>query len=131
MLKKLSKETLMYLIFGVLTTAIDYISALIMFYFTEKEFLSNTVAWIIAVIFAYITNKLFVFESKSFDKNIISKEFPSFVGSRVATLIGSTIIIWMCNLIHMQFFISKFASSVFAIVGNYVLSKLFVFKKKE
>ena len=130
MLEKLSKETIMYLIFGVFTTAVDYVSALILFHFTEKEILSNTIAWVIAVLFAYITNKLFVFESKSFDKSVLTKEIHSFVGSRVATLIGSTLIIGLCNIIHLHFAISKLASSFFAIVGNYILSKLFVFKNK-
>lgn len=130
-MKKLTKETVMYLIVGIATTVIDYVAAMIAFSILNEELTANTTAWVVAVAFAYITNKLFVFESKSFQKDVLLHEIPSFVGSRVATLIGGNIIVYVATIFGIPFSFSKIASSGFAIVGNYVLSKLFVFKNEK
>ena len=82
--KMLNRETLVYLVFGVLTTAVDYISFAVFYYVLDlNEVLSNTIAWAFAVAFAYITNKLFVFNSKSFELKLLIKEISSFVIARI------------------------------------------------
>lgn len=83
--KEKIKELVLYLVFGVLTTVVN----LIVYALCNKVMdvlISNVVAWIAAVAFAYVTNKLFVFESKSWAKNIVVKEVISFAGARLLTL---------------------------------------------
>lgn len=126
-----NKEAFMYLIFGVLTTAVDYIVALICFHGAGfGEITSNNIAWLISVAFAYITNKLFVFESKSFQGRILFKEIISFLSARIITLIMADIIIWGASELNIGFLAAKIASSVVVIVANYVFSKLIIFHKK-
>ena len=84
--KIINKEAILYIVFGVLTTIINLIS----YYFfsniiTINYLISNTIAWIISVIFAYMTNKLYVFNSKSIRIDIIIKEFTKFINCRLAS----------------------------------------------
>lgn len=129
------KEIIMYLIFGVLTTVIS----LIVYYALTYTILNpnnsiylqiaNILSWIAGVLFAYFTNRKYVFESKNENK---LKEFISFVGARVTTLILDMIIMGVgVSLLHGNDKILKLISQVLVIVGNYVLSKLIVFKKKN
>ena len=129
------KEIIMYLIFGVLTTIIS----LIVYYALTYTILNpnnsiylqiaNILSWIAGVLFAYVTNRKYVFESKNKNK---LKEFTSFVGSRVTTLILDMLIMGVgVSLLHGNDKILKLISQVLVIVGNYVLSKLIVFKKKN
>lgn len=92
-LKKLiNKETITYLIFGVLTTVVNFIAFEACDRLFEKTasvdltLLTNVIAWVASVAFAYVTNKLFVFESKSWKGSVLIKEIPSFVGARVFSL---------------------------------------------
>ena len=129
------KEIIMYLIFGVLTTIIS----LIVYYALTYTILNpnnsiylqiaNILSWIAGVLFAYFTNRKYVFESKNKNK---LKEFTSFVGSSVTTLILDMLIMGVgVSLLHGNDKILKLISQVLVIVGNYVLSKLIVFKKKN
>ena len=121
-----NKEAFMYLIFGVLTTAVDYIVALLCFHGAGfGEITSNNIAWLVSVAFAYITNKLFVFESKSFQGRVLFKEIVSFLSARIITLIMADIII-----LNTDFLTAKIVSSVVVIVANYIFSKLIIFRKK-
>ena len=79
------KEIVMYLIFGVLTTVVNLIAFSIFKKFTPV-LIANVIAWIFAVAFAYVTNKLFVFESKSWKKDVVIKEAASFTGARLFSL---------------------------------------------
>lgn len=129
------KEIIMYLIFGVLTTIIS----LIVYYALTYTILNpnnsiylqiaNILSWIAGVLFAYFTNRKYVFESKNKNK---LKEFTSFIGTRVTTLILDMLIMGVgVSLLHGNDKILKLISQVLVIVGNYVLSKLIVFKKKN
>ena len=129
------KEIIMYLIFGVLTTVIS----LIVYYALTYTILNpnnsiylqiaNILSWIAGVLFAYFTNRKYVFESKNENK---LKEFTSFVGARVTTLILDMLIMGVgVSLLHGNDKILKLISQVLVTVGNYVLSKLIVFKKKN
>ncbi len=138
--KVVSKEVVSYLFFGVLTTVV----ALITFGFFNKftdVLISNVLSWIAAVTFAFITNKLFVFESKSWKWKIISKEIPTFAGARVLTLgieeLGLLVLIkWLHLDVPLTFsFISgamviKIFISVIVVILNYIFSKILIFKKK-
>jgi len=89
--------------------------------------ISNLFSWILSVLFAYFTNRVFVFKSK--EKNL-KKEATNFIGSRVLTLLLDMVVMFL--LVTMLGFndkLGKIISQIFVIVGNYIISKLFVFKK--
>ena len=91
--------------------------------------IANFISWVAGVIFAYITNRKFVFESKNDNK---IKEASKFVASRIITLIADMIIMFLgVTTLHLNDKIVKLISQVIVIVSNYVFSKLFVFVKKE
>lgn len=130
--KFINPETISYLIFGVLTTVINI---LVFMFCYEKlhwnEVIANTVAWTIAVIFAFITNKLYVFKSKSFEVNIFWRELITFLVARLLSLGVDDLGIWLLvGVNHANDLISKIAMNVIVVIINYVLSKLIIFKKK-
>ena len=130
--KFLNRETIIYTIFGVLTTVVDYVAFSIFHYGIQvNEIISNTIAWALAVAFAYITNKLYVFESKSFNIKTLAKEIPSFVLARVFSLVVTNVFLLFAAHIGMNMLLAKALISIVVIVLNYIFSKLFVFTKKE
>lgn len=127
------KEIISYLIFGVLTTIVS----LAVYYISVFTFLNpdnsiqlqiaNILSWIAGVAFAYFTNRKYVFESKNENK---LKEATKFVSSRITTLLLDMFIMWLgVTILHFSDKLIKLVSQVLVIIGNYVLSKLFVFKK--
>lgn len=132
-LYKKYEEILNYLIFGVLTTIISILTyALFTNMFSIGIFISNILSWLIAVLFAFITNKLFVFKSKNenLSGNII--ECLKFYASRLFSLGAESLILFIgVNLMHINDMIIKVIAQVIVIVLNYILSKLLVFKKKN
>lgn len=127
-LYKKYKEIINYLIFGGLTTLISIVTyALFAKVFNIDYLISNVLSWIIAVLFAYITNKIFVFESKS-KKNI--KEITSFFFFRVVSLIMEMVILYIfVDMLYIDDLVTKIIAQVIVIVANYIFSKVFVFKK--
>lgn len=145
--KLVNRETVTYVVFGVLTTLVN----LLVFkgfdvLFNGKYYLfTNTIAWIAAVAFAYVTNKLFVFESKSWKLDVIKKEIPSFLGARIASYFVEQAGLWIfVELLHFDekvfdFILVKLSGKITAkliigvivVVINYVLSKFIIFSKKE
>lgn len=126
------KEIIMYLIFGVLTTVVSLVSYYLLTFTilnpnnAVQLQIANIISWILSVAFAYVTNRKYVFESKS---NDIIKEVGSFVGGRVATLLLDMLIMFVfVTLLHFNDKLFKLISQVVVIVANYVISKLFVFK---
>ena len=90
------------------------------------------VSWICAVTFAFFTNKKYVFKNETNGKKEFFKVFVSFYGARIATLVMEWLIFFIfCDLLHISRTIITFASQVIIFIANYVLSKLFVFKKKD
>lgn len=132
-LYKKYKEIINYLIVGVLTTivslAIYYISVFT-FLNPENAFqlqIANILSWIAGVTFAYFTNRKFVFESKNTNK---IQEATKFVSSRITTLLLDMFVMWLgVTVLCFSDKIIKLISQVLITIGNYVLSKLFVFKK--
>ena len=127
------KEIINYLIVGGLTTVVSLLTYYICVYTflnPENAFelqLANIISWIIAVIFAYFTNRKFVFESK----NSKLKESIKFIGSRIITLLLDMLTMYIgVTLLLFNDKIIKLVSQIIVIVGNYIISKLFVFKKK-
>ena len=126
------KPILMYLFFGGLTTVIS-IAVFAAFYEGIKlnESVANVISWICAVLFAYVTNRTWVFNSQA-KGNAIVKEMISFFGGRLSTLlIEEVILIVFITLLSFNGMIVKIAAQVVVLVLNYVISKIFVFRKTE
>lgn len=126
------KFIILYGIFGVLTTVINIgVYGVLYSGLGVSNVISNVIAWIISVLFAFITNKLWVFESKSFNFKLFVKELGSFTICRVATGVLDLGIMFVgVDLLKGPAIILKIASNIIVIILNYVMSKIFVFKKK-
>lgn len=126
------KSLVMYVIFGGLTTIVNMVSYYLSFNVLEIPNVPSTViAWVLAVLFAFITNKLWVFDSKSFDSKTLLHEVPSFFGCRAATGVLDVAIMYLAvDLMHWNPTLWKLISNVLVIIINYVASKLVIFKKK-
>ena len=125
-----AKEVLWYGFFGVLTTLINIVS----FYFLDKAgmdvYIANLLAWVLSVLFAFVTNKLFVFHSKSMQFSVFLKVMISFFFFRLFSLGIDMGGMFIClNFLSMGKMISKIFMNVIVIIANYIFSKLFVFKK--
>lgn len=131
------EEKWMYLLFGGLTTVISIVSKLVAFAAIPgepvwEESVVVTISWICAVTFAFFTNKKYVFKNETKTTAEFWKVFFSFYGSRLATYVMEQIIFLVfCTWLNMSEVVITFASQVLIFVANYVLSKLFVFKKKD
>ena len=134
LLKKLiTKETILYIIFGILTTLTDWLTYALLRHIDITYQLSTILSWAAAVAFAFVTNKLYVFESKDLSPQTLWKEATSFTACRAAT--GLFTLIAMIALVDglgiQQDMICKIFVSVISLVLNYILSKLFIFKKNK
>lgn len=128
---KKNKEILLYLFFGGLTFLVSIISyAFLNIQIGWNALIANIGSWILAVSFAYVTNRVWVFDSNAETTADFIKEITSFIGGRVATLVIEELIlfIFITNL-GMNSMLVKIVAQVIVIVLNYVISKLIVFKK--
>lgn len=154
------KEIILYIIFGVLTTLVNWVTYWIceplissglhgdqvMFslfgmditYTTFAVFLANFIAWVAGVLFAFVTNKIWVFESKSWKPSVALKEFWLFVAARLITGVlewfGVPLLVAIGlnqPLFGVEGFVAKILVSVIVIILNYVFSKLIIFKNKD
>ena len=156
--KFFTKEIISYVFFGVLTTAV----ILLTFYLFKQLFISigwegvlnlvipensrilevfsggseyldaNCIAWVAGVIFAFVTNKLWVFDSKSWKPSVAGKEFTGFIGARIFSFVVETLIMFvMVSLLHFSDFIAKVVVGIIVVILNYVFSKLLIFKKNK
>jgi len=134
-LYKKYEEIINYLIVGVLTTVVS----LATYFICTATFLdpnnkielqiANIISWVFAVAFAYFTNRKYVFKSKN--ENML-KEATSFVGSRILSLLMDMFTMFIIvSVMHLNDKIGKLVSQVIVTIANYVLSKLFVFKKRS
>ena len=141
------QEVLLYLLFGVLTTLVDTLAFWIFDIILGDEYYlwSTLIAWVLAALFAYFVNKLLVFESKSWDIHVVSKEALEFFGARVFSLgiseLGMYLFVdtWSFKDIAFEMFgitingnlIAKVIMSVIVIILNYFFSKFIIFRKEE
>lgn len=126
------KEQILYLFFGGCTTVVNIVVFALCSDILHMELLvSNFMAWVLAVFFAYITNKIWVFESKTETLNELVKEIGSFVFARVVTLLIDMLIMYVgVEILFINKMIIKVLANIVVIVANYVFSKMFIFKKK-
>lgn len=121
-----------YLVFGALTTIVN-IAIFILFakVFNLSTIISNVIAWIIAVLFAYITNKKWVFKAKKNSFKELFIEIVYFFLARIFTLVLETLILVIfIDKFHFNRFIMKIISNIIVIIINFILSKILIFKKK-
>ena len=128
------EEIIVYLIVGVLTTIVSWGAAWFATLFLNpnvslQNAIINTISWGAGVIFGYFTNRKYVFKSTNPE---MLKEFISFTGGRVSTWLLDVVIMEVTvNMLLLPYWPCKiFISSVLVMIANYVLSKLFVFRKK-
>lgn len=158
--KFFTREIVSYIFFGVLTTAVNLLTfylfkklfisigwegilnSLLVSMGWEKavDFLSdgsdyldaNTIAWVVGVLFAFFTNKLFVFESKNWKPSVAAKEFAGFVGARVLSFVVESVMMFlMVSVLSWNEIVAKIIVGIVVIIINYVFSKLFIFKNKK
>ena len=142
------REIIVYFVFGVLTTAVNLITfyTLETLFGTEGSYLyNNVIAWVVAVAFAYVTNKLVVFESKSWAPSVVLKEVAEFVGARLFSLGVEEAGLWLfvellsfgaVSIKILGFnltggFIAKVILAVIVVILNYFFSKFIIFKNKK
>jgi len=125
----MKREIGLYLIFGILTTIIGVGGYALLLGVGWHYVVASTVSWLLAVLFAFITNRKYVFASNAISINDILREGTSFFMSRIGTWIMETAgLLLLIESIHLDQMISKYIMSVFVVVANYVLSKVFVFQ---
>lgn len=130
--KFVNKETISYLIFGVLTTVVNAVVFYIINDIMKINYMAATIiSWVFAVLFAYITNKIWVFNSRSLKLSVIIKEMSAFISARLFSL-GFTVLYMYVSvdIFGIDEFISLLISNVFVVIMNYVFSKIFIFKNK-
>lgn len=128
------KDQLLYLFFGALTTLVN----LVVFYvLTERPWqinvtVGNVISIILAILFAYVTNKIWVFNSKTQGVKELLFELGRFVGGRLSTMVievGGVYLIY--NVMGQSKMLAKLVTQIIVIIGNYFISKFLVFKGKD
>lgn len=141
------KELLVYVIFGGLTTLVNFIAFSVFTSFLGENLylLNNAFAWVVSVIFAYVTNKLFVFNSKSWNLKIVTKEAIEFLGARIFSFFieegGMLLFVSVLGFDNISFeflgftisgqLIAKLILAVIVVILNYFFSKFIIFKKEK
>lgn len=124
-------DILTYLFFGVLSTVVNYAVYLPCYNLLGlSASVSNVIAWVVAVAFAFMTNKPFVFKSHDWSKEVLVPELTKFVACRIGSGVMETGLIFLfVDLIGFDGNIIKLITSVLVVILNYIGSKLLVFKK--
>ena len=139
-LLKKYKSIILYIIFGGMTTVVDWSVSFTLYYLWGDAIEAtpwlihgaNVIAWVAAVAFAYVTNRIWVFESKRRGFMPIVGEIAAFAGGRVLTLLlqeGMFFVFF--DLLSWNEYAIKLIAAVLVIILNYIISKLFIFRKKE
>ena len=145
--KLLNRETVLYIIFGVATTVVNYVVFHLLYnvlWHQRNSLTANAAAFVAAVIFAFVVNKLFVFESRSWNEDTLKREIPSFLAARIGSFgieeaglflaekvlkLGGIIAVTVGSLSLDWITVIKVALAFVVVALNYVFCKLIVFKK--
>lgn len=126
------KEQILYLIFGGLTTLVNVFTYFVCRELNASVTLSTIVAWFVAVLFAYITNKLFVFESKCANASQLLHEIAGFFSCRLFTgLLDLGIMYVSVDILNFNELVMKILSNIIVIALNYIFSKLVIFNRNS
>lgn len=126
------REKINYIFFGILTTLVNYLTYFLCYkIFYIQNVPSNIIAWFTSVIFAFVVNKSYVFESKSWDLITTTREIIKFASVRVLTGVFDTFIMYIgVDLLAHNETLVKIFSNIIVLITNYIGSKLFIFNKK-
>lgn len=136
----LSREMVTYIIFGVLTTIVNLVAFFLIdkalgkerFFGEQNYLISQVIAWVIAVVFAYITNKIWVFNSKSWKIKTVLYEFVTFTGARLFSFgVETAGMVLFVEKLGVGTGLSKIVMSIVTVILNYIFSKLIIFRKKD
>lgn len=126
------KALILYGIFGVTTTIINVVSYGLLLFIGINVQIAVVVSWLLAVIVAYFTNRVWVFNSGAVTKLELLREFISFMLARLATLVVEMVIIWFgVQLLNQDPIVWKIIDNIVVIILNYIISKLIVFKIRK
>ncbi len=127
------KDLILYVIFGGLTTLVNIVAYYLLARVAGMDILvANVIAWFVSVIFAYVTNKIWVFESKSCTLRVMIWELLTFFAARLFSGALDMFNMWMfVDVLHINDMVIKILSNIVVIIINYVLSKFWIFKKKK
>ena len=146
--KILNRETILYIVFGVATTVVNYVVFHLLYnvlWQQENSLVANAVAFIAAVVFAFVVNKAFVFQSRSWSMDTLKREIPPFLAARVGSFgieeaglficerilkLGGVVALTLGDMTLDWITIVKVALSFVVVALNYVFCKLLVFRKK-
>ena len=125
------KHIIYYLIFGLVTTIVNIGTYWLCYYVIHiPNSISNFIAWITAVIVSFVTSKIWVFGSKSWERSILISEAVKFFGARVATFLIDELIMGVgVDLLHFNGLVMKVVSGIVVVILNYVFSRIWVFRK--
>ena len=145
--KLLNRETVLYIVFGVATTVVNYVVFYLLYsvlWNQRNSLTANAAAFVAAVVFAFVVNKLFVFESKSWSAATLKREIPSFLAARIGSFgieeaglflaekvlkLGGVVAITLGTVVLDWITVIKVALAFVVVALNYVFCKLFIFKK--
>ena len=147
--KILNRETILYLVFGVATTVVNYVVFTIFYnilFENSRTLLSNAIAFATAVVFAYVVNKMYVFESKSWSVEALKKEIPPFLSARIGSFLieelglmfservlklNGVILFTIAGTEIDGIMVAKILLSFIVVILNYIFCKWFVFKHEK
>jgi len=123
-------ELINYLIFGVLTTAVNIISFWVLNRLIGTDYrMATSIAWVLSVLFAFVTNKLYVFNSKKSNFSSVMREFMSFLFFRLLSyLLDLFTMILLVEIFLADSLLAKIIANVFVVIFNYFASKFIIFK---
>lgn len=127
----ISYEMISYMLFGIGTVVIDYSVFSFITTLGMNALISNIISTLCAIIFAYITNKLWVFKSKTSGFVEVIQEFFRFANVRFATLLMSEILLLISQLLNGNDYVVKLVAMILTVILNYIFSKLFIFNKRK
>lgn len=125
-----NKEIILYVIFGGMTTLIDWAVSFVLYAIGSNVHLADLIAWCAAVLFAFVTNRILVFESKEKKTSAVLREFVTFSGGRVLTLLLQELVVFLLyDLLFWNPYFVKILAAVLVVILNYFISKFLVFRK--
>lgn len=132
-LLKKYRELILYILFGGLTTVVDWASYWLMTDILHIPYMTaNFISQVVSILFAYVTNRCFVFESKAHGAKAIVVEMVKFFGARVVSMLMNMLVMFVgVDMLRVNDKVIKIAASVLVVIANYIFSKLFVFRNTE
>ena len=130
--KFLNRETISYIIVGVMTTVIAFVSYAMAYHAGFGIAAANTFSHVLAVVFAYFTNKAFVFKALDWSIKNILKEFGKFGAARIISYVLETaLLMYLVYILMFNALIARAFTMILVVIGNYIFSKFIVFKTKD